>query len=997
MAQFKTRARALDLLGRQQIAGIPTAINELIKNAHDAYADNFDIDFIRKDNLLVLRDDGLGMTREEFETRWLTIGTESKFVNSKTSLPPVDNSKSIRPVMGEKGIGRLAIASIGKQVLIITKAKNRFKNEAIFNHKTVAVLINWELFELPGINLEDIVIPIEEFESLPDRKDIDELKQVLLNSLNDNLKKGVISTEDFSRICASVKSLNIDPEDLNSRLIGDFSLEGSYEGGTYFYISPVSENLIFDIEGNKASKEATKIEKMLIGFHDTMTPNHPDPVININFRDYKGKDFTYTNLIDKEEFFTSQDFELADHHFEGEFDEYGQFRGNIKIYREKVFDHIVNWSGNHMKATDCGKFKINLAYVQGVQRDSVVDVENWNRITSKADKFGGLYIYKDNIRVLPYGDSDYDFLDIEKNRSKSFSRYFFSYRRMYGVIEIDHINNYKLVEKAGREGFIENKAYRELQNILKNFFVQLAADFFDKSGKTPQSEFWKEKMEETNSFYNALERRDKLVKSKKEKFTKQLDSFFTSLSKGKFEIDVNNIIEETRRNLNSTLFIEDLDEASQTIIDIEFKTRHNLSSVKKALMVPSPKGFTISKAIRVDFDSYMAEIKILEETLFNNALLEVDQLINQISSKIDVEISKRKRLEQAVEFISNEAIKLNKQKRTETNEVITEVSKKIKEVTTQLMLDLDFQIRTVKDDFKKLSVSNKDDFDLVKERKKMESDIELISNRNTYVMDRIIKQFEGFYIDKNDDGKIVTNDEISDAISEELDELRERVQTDVELSQLGLAVGILHHEFSSTVRSIRGSLRDLKAWSDVNEKLEGVYNNIKVNFEHLDGYLNLFTPMNRRLNRKRENIKLLEIKNFLIDLFSSRFERHNIQFKHTKGFSSEKVLSFKSTIYPTFVNLIDNAIYWLNQSNIDEKVIRLHADESGIYISNNGPEIPIQDYERIFKLGFSRKPHGRGMGLSICREVLNAENFNIILDSARANSTVTFKIDKIIS
>ena len=78
MAQFKTRARALDLLGRQQIAGIPTAINELIKNAHDAYADKFDIDFLRCNNLLVLRDDGLGMTKEEFETRWLTLGTESK-------------------------------------------------------------------------------------------------------------------------------------------------------------------------------------------------------------------------------------------------------------------------------------------------------------------------------------------------------------------------------------------------------------------------------------------------------------------------------------------------------------------------------------------------------------------------------------------------------------------------------------------------------------------------------------------------------------------------------------------------------------------------------------------------------------------------------------------------------------------------------------------------------------------------------------------------------
>ena len=55
-------------MGRQQIAGIPTAINELIKNAHDAYADKFDIDFLRCNNLLVLRDDGLGMTKEEFET-----------------------------------------------------------------------------------------------------------------------------------------------------------------------------------------------------------------------------------------------------------------------------------------------------------------------------------------------------------------------------------------------------------------------------------------------------------------------------------------------------------------------------------------------------------------------------------------------------------------------------------------------------------------------------------------------------------------------------------------------------------------------------------------------------------------------------------------------------------------------------------------------------------------------------------------------------------------
>ncbi len=69
MAKFAVRARAVDMLGRQQIAGIPTAIHELFKNAHDAYATRVEADFIRANRLLVIRDNGLGMTREDFESK----------------------------------------------------------------------------------------------------------------------------------------------------------------------------------------------------------------------------------------------------------------------------------------------------------------------------------------------------------------------------------------------------------------------------------------------------------------------------------------------------------------------------------------------------------------------------------------------------------------------------------------------------------------------------------------------------------------------------------------------------------------------------------------------------------------------------------------------------------------------------------------------------------------------------------------------------------------
>ena len=45
MAKIRTRARAVDMLGRQQIATIQNALTELFKNAHDAYAKNVRVDF----------------------------------------------------------------------------------------------------------------------------------------------------------------------------------------------------------------------------------------------------------------------------------------------------------------------------------------------------------------------------------------------------------------------------------------------------------------------------------------------------------------------------------------------------------------------------------------------------------------------------------------------------------------------------------------------------------------------------------------------------------------------------------------------------------------------------------------------------------------------------------------------------------------------------------------------------------------------------------------
>jgi Histidine kinase-, DNA gyrase B-, and HSP90-like ATPase len=207
MATFHVRARTVDMLGRQQIAGIPTAISELFKNAHDAYARNVEVDYLRRESLFVLRDDGLGMTKADFEQRWLSLGTESKLGSSSLAMPPRDPDQPTRTTLGEKGIGRLAVAIIGPQVLILTRARRERKPSS----KLVAAYINWTMFELPGIDLSDVPIPLRVIEGgrLPTAREVRDMVAEASKSLRDLRDR--TAAGQVREIESQFESFDIDP------------------------------------------------------------------------------------------------------------------------------------------------------------------------------------------------------------------------------------------------------------------------------------------------------------------------------------------------------------------------------------------------------------------------------------------------------------------------------------------------------------------------------------------------------------------------------------------------------------------------------------------------------------------------------------------------------------------------------------------------------------------------------------------------------------------
>ena len=188
MAQFKTKARAVELLGKGQIADLPTAISELWKNGYDAYARNLGCNLYMpgymdiKEPLFTLYDDGFGMTEEDLLEKWIVLGTDSKARGMKLYTDEERFGIPQRVPMGEKGIGRLSVSYLGSPMLMLTRKIG----------KPVELLyFDWNVLENYNLFIDDIDVPIHSAEDIDDFPNIFiSMVDQFLQKLNQTLIKG---------------------------------------------------------------------------------------------------------------------------------------------------------------------------------------------------------------------------------------------------------------------------------------------------------------------------------------------------------------------------------------------------------------------------------------------------------------------------------------------------------------------------------------------------------------------------------------------------------------------------------------------------------------------------------------------------------------------------------------------------------------------------------------------------------------------------------------
>jgi signal transduction histidine kinase len=987
MAGFKARARALDMLGRQQISGIPTAISELFKNAYDAYADNVIVDYFRSDGLLVLRDDGFGMTKDEFENRWLTIGTESKVKSQFGGLNKLEipEGKELRSVMGEKGIGRLAIAMLGSQVLIVTKAKR-----GTVNHKYVVSFINWKLFEQPGLNLEDIYIPIKEFDSFPTHQKIQEIVEETkehIEKISDQIEKKAFDQiiGDFTKF----KDFNIEKKERSLKEPCKYTDDEST--GTRFYVFPSNPLIIDDLECDRIDQDAPELKKMLIGFTDDIMPGHKKIPLKTHFRDYKYPEY-FEDVISETNFFTEDEFNKGDHLFVGRFNEFGQFIGKVKIFGiEQTQEYVLPWVKSQGKHTSCGPFELVVTTIQGNQSESLLDKETHNLLDDKLYKYGGMYVYKDGIRILPYGNNKNDFLDIEYRRSKHAGLYYWSYRRLIGAIRLQSGVNDALKEKAGREGFQQSSAYWEMREILMNFFIQTAKDFFNDKGE--YADYFLKVRSENAARDALLKNEEKKKKAKKDQFSKELYAVLDAIEAKKHETSCEDIIDQLNHTLAEVDSIDDKESAALKLIEAERKAFDELYRIKNNFSLSKPRGVAMSKKVEQDYQFYKNKMGDIDESTFRETYKEIESLIGEKSRNAQLELDRRRRIEESLVRLSKDAKKQIQQQVKNTDETLLDVKENVEKSTKESLKSVEKVIRDTYFSLGQTDFQNMDENDIFAWRMNIENQIVSVMETEKKELETIKALLDNVKWEKDDEGNFASYIDVMEASDSKLNELVEKAQLDSDLAQLGMAIHVINHEFDASIRMVRDNLRRLKAWADVNQGLGGIYSGIKDSFDHLDSYLTLFTPLNRRMYRKATDIRGHEIEEFILKLFGERFKRHDIQLKSSKEFRQTILNTIPSSIYPVFVNIIDNATYWI-KGRSEHGIIDLDVDDYGFIISNNGAPISERDREAIFEMGFTRKPGGRGLGLHISNDVLKEQGMVLEVIDPKEGFNVSFRIIK---
>lgn len=939
-ASFQTRGRVIDLLGREQIADAPAAISELLKNALDAGATSAEVDYRKSSRCIVVSDFGLGMRQSDLLEKWLVVATESKRGEPDHEWlrhASAEQKESIlsQPALGEKGIGRLAVAALGRAVLVWSRwgSGKDAQRSLLFVH--------WGLFQHPHIGLEEAPIPFLQVErGRPEPQVIKRMTASVEKAVRESprwagegkigvLRDGILDDLE-SGFGGAIDSLTDLPE----------------KNGTTFVILGVTdefEESMRKIEHRNGILDTPESLKTIVAFCDPFSERKR---IDVRYFE-EGKP-----LSPEHAFWQPDDLRAADHFIDLNVNADGFVSGKVRRYHERI-DYTLQLPELPSRVSSPGPMRILLGYVPGKEQSRLTE-SAWNGLDLRLQRYGGLYVYRDGIRVMPYGKSDFDFAKFEERRTLNAGVYFFSHRRMFGGVYLTKNANGALIEKAGREGFIHNGAYRGFVKRLEQIFVDLAKAYFGTNPLTPHEHPKRKKRDSADRLRRRAKAATEAFQRNLASWRRRLPVVRNGIKRDAQEIERElGLVEKASRAERLPL----LQTAMKALDSFRMKVAEELATLETEI----PALVSLDAAELRDYDAYITERGNVGNDGIRRAArlgarcaqllgaLVPEQSKNWADEKL---VSAKGRLENGIEG--------RKSAFRDSAARIVEASPQ-RWVKAQLA-SLDAIIE---------SEAPKDVSDLAERARRA---IEVVAKLESLYTESIVPFWNSVelqleLLDEAEGTEVLLGD-----IYRRTEQLEARTAIVSELAQLGQIVEGIDHEYKQLFYNADQLLRELAVYvkPEGGSRLKHLGDCLRA----LENKQNLLSPLYQRRGSTAD-FSGADIEAFIERLYSeSRRQGAKIEF----GAGFRKIMfrnANQATVFAAAANLVSNGLFWVGKNDAAERKILFQDYAEGFLVSDSGPGIHPRDRSRIFEPFFSRRPSGRGLGLYIAKTNLESCGFRL--------------------
>lgn len=582
---FKSQARIVRTLGDRLISGEVAAIIELVKNAYDADAGKCHIEINPEKEIIIIKDDGHGMSLSDVQSKWAELGTDNKFRNNK--------SNSGRRVLGNKGIGRLAAAKLGRYLKIESTTQ-------IGDNLTSVTIdgINWDSFlQKENTYIEDVKFYAEEFSdgvAIGTTLIISKLNQVwgknkleaLVRELRKLISPTVANENDFNIF------LNLDA--FTEELYG-------FDGGKL-------------VNGRKTLFSDTEEIRNKI---------EPFPLLD-----------------------------ACDYTFEAEYSA-NRLTGIFKINDAKI-DYEIDVTIEDKISLGEGLIHLNIfdRDIDSLQntfvKAGVISKEDKKTLRLRdarqlIDDLSGIAIYRNNFRIRPYGDKDADWLNLAERRVQNPSKCI-EQKQVSGLILVDTAENSGLEERSSREGFDHNDNYIAFKDLLLKAINQIEALRYAHNARTGKNREKPNNIVKSSFLYlreqadlKKIERFSSDIPiEKRTKFKSAVSEYKTSLDKLIDIIQERQSILEARSTLGFIL------------AEVVHEAKHPTSAVGSNLL-------SLSKRVKNKWPSDISEE--VSETLLENFSQDIEHIVSleSLLKRLDPLINVRRK--KAYDFSIHETVK----------------------------------------------------------------------------------------------------------------------------------------------------------------------------------------------------------------------------------------------------------------------------------------------------------------------------------------------------